>query len=189
MTFGFILLTAGIAALVAGIKGVTIAEVFRGAIGPDNPIFKRGQVAGANSDADGAYADAAALDEPGGGRIVELFYDPLGAWKNGIRIPAIGGHDDHVHVAAPTSVVTRLQEIAASRFGLDITEPVGEDSGGHVGNSYHKRRMAFDASGTPDEMQRFAEYVRDNYVHKKRSKKPRRGAHATRQIINPNKGR
>lgn len=49
MTFGFILLTAGLAALVAGIKGVTIADVLKGAIGPDNPIFTRGQVAGAEA--------------------------------------------------------------------------------------------------------------------------------------------
>lgn len=30
--------------------------------------------------------------------ITELFYDPRGAIKNGFTIPAIGGHDDHVHV-------------------------------------------------------------------------------------------
>lgn len=29
----------------------------------------------------------------------ELFYDPKGAIKNGQRIPLIGGHADHVHVA------------------------------------------------------------------------------------------
>lgn len=29
----------------------------------------------------------------------ELFYDPIGAIKNGNRIPPIGGHSDHVHVA------------------------------------------------------------------------------------------
>lgn len=29
----------------------------------------------------------------------ELFYDPKGAIKNGQRIPPIGGHSDHVHVA------------------------------------------------------------------------------------------
>ncbi len=29
----------------------------------------------------------------------ELFYDPLGGWKNGQSIGAIGGHSNHVHVA------------------------------------------------------------------------------------------
>lgn len=34
-----------------------------------------------------------------GSHLIELFYDPLGAIKNGARIPAIGGHSDHVHIA------------------------------------------------------------------------------------------
>lgn len=29
----------------------------------------------------------------------ELFYDPEGAYDNGRRIPPIGGHRDHVHIA------------------------------------------------------------------------------------------
>lgn len=29
----------------------------------------------------------------------ELFYDPEGAYDNGQRIPAIGDHSDHVHIA------------------------------------------------------------------------------------------
>lgn len=29
----------------------------------------------------------------------ELFYDPEGTYDNGRRIPAIGGHSDHVHIA------------------------------------------------------------------------------------------
>ena len=29
----------------------------------------------------------------------ELFYDPLGGWDNFQKIPAIGGHSDHVHIA------------------------------------------------------------------------------------------
>jgi TP901 family phage tail tape measure protein len=34
-----------------------------------------------------------------GSRLLELFYDPLGGWDNGVSIGAIGGHTDHVHVA------------------------------------------------------------------------------------------
>lgn len=34
-----------------------------------------------------------------GSNLLELFYDPLGAIDNGQRIPAIGGHSDHVHIA------------------------------------------------------------------------------------------
>lgn len=33
------------------------------------------------------------------GHILELFYDPEGAVKNNQRIPPIGGHSDHVHIA------------------------------------------------------------------------------------------
>jgi hypothetical protein len=32
--------------------------------------------------------------------VIEVFFDPKGAVKRGFRIPAIGGHDDHVHVGA-----------------------------------------------------------------------------------------
>jgi len=185
MTFGFILLVGGIAALVAGIKGVTIAEILKGGFSGDNPIFTRGTIDGsptADTKLREAYGDAAALAEPGSGKVIELFYDPVGAWKNGLRIPAIGGHDDHVHVAAPTSVVRRLQEIAASRFNLRITEPVGEDSGGHATNSYHKKRMAFDASGSPADMEAFTEFVRDGYVKKAAPRRPRASGHQTRRV-------
>lgn len=30
--------------------------------------------------------------------VCELFYDPLGAYDNGRRIPSIGGHGNHVHI-------------------------------------------------------------------------------------------
>lgn len=177
MTFGFVLLTAGLVALIAGIQGKSIADVLTGAIG-ESDFW--GRVKSATGEVTGkaeAYGEAADTPEPGGGRIYELFYDPLGAWKNGIRLPAIGGHRDHVHVAAPTSVVRALQSIARSRYNLTITEPVGEDSGGHARNSYHKRNMAFDASGSPDDMEAFAAFVRDNYVKKAAPRK--RKVHGT----------
>ncbi len=34
------------------------------------------------------------------GQTEELFYDPLGGWDGGSSIGAIGGHVDHMHVAA-----------------------------------------------------------------------------------------
>ncbi|HEX8305464.1 MAG TPA: hypothetical protein VF612_11350 [Jatrophihabitans sp.] len=30
--------------------------------------------------------------------VCELFYDPAGAYDNGHKIPAIGGHGNHVHI-------------------------------------------------------------------------------------------
>ncbi len=44
-----------------------------------------------------AFFDAALAKY--GKNLLELFYDPRGAIKNGARIPAIGGHGDHVHIA------------------------------------------------------------------------------------------
>lgn len=164
MTFGFILLTAGLAALIAGIKGVSIAEVLRGGGGGDLPLFMRGDIASAPPTDPQAPAGPAGPTGAGGSRalllslqeiassrfnltitepvgrdsgdhvansyhksgeafdaastsaadmkafaewvrdnhkndVTELFYDPVGAWKNGLRIPALGGHKDHVHVA------------------------------------------------------------------------------------------
>lgn len=45
----------------------------------------------------GAFFNAALAKY--GSHLLELFYDPLGAVKNGARIPAVGGHSDHVHIA------------------------------------------------------------------------------------------
>jgi hypothetical protein len=44
-------------------------------------------------------AMAAFYTEFAGTMPTELFYDPLGAIKNGAPIPPIGGHTDHVHIA------------------------------------------------------------------------------------------
>ena len=44
-------------------------------------------------------AMAAFYTEFAGTLPTELFYDPLGAIKNGAPIPPIGGHVDHVHIA------------------------------------------------------------------------------------------
>lgn len=70
MTFGFILLTAGLAALVAGIKGVSIADVLKGAISGDNPIFQRGQITG-GGDTEESAGGATASTAGGARGIVE----------------------------------------------------------------------------------------------------------------------
>lgn len=55
-------------------------------------------------DASGAAADMTAffdyVEQNHRNQVQELFYDPRGAIKRGFTIPAIGGHDDHVHVGA-----------------------------------------------------------------------------------------
>jgi hypothetical protein len=50
-----------------------------------------------------------------GSHLLELFYDPIGAIKNGKSIPAIGGHSDHVHIALAQGGV----------FGGDDAPPFG----------------------------------------------------------------
>lgn len=50
MTFGFVLLTAGLAILYSGIKGVSVADVFKGAVG-DSPFW--GKVSAATAQAGG----------------------------------------------------------------------------------------------------------------------------------------
>jgi hypothetical protein len=61
MTFGFILLAGGLALLYSGIKGVSVADVFKGAIG-DSPFWDK--VNAATSQAGG---DASAVGDTGGG--------------------------------------------------------------------------------------------------------------------------
>lgn len=99
------------------------------------------------------------------GQIKELFYDPQGGWKNGSRIPAIGGHSDHVHVAAEKRRVEYLGRIA-QRMGLRVSEQDkfgGRPSGGHAPNSWHYSGQAIDVSGDAKRMAAFARLVRRQY--------------------------
>lgn len=52
-----------------------------------------------------------------GSHLLELFYDPIGAIKNGQSIPAIGGHSDHVHIALAKGGVFGGGEGDAPPFG------------------------------------------------------------------------
>jgi hypothetical protein len=56
-----------------------------------------------------------------------------------------------------------LQTAARDQFGLTITEPIGQDSGGHVTNSLHKQGRAFDAHGTNAQMKAYTDWVSKNF--------------------------
>lgn len=98
--------------------------------------------------------------------IYELFYDPQGGWKMGSRIPAIGGHGSHVHVAADRRRVTYIGKKAQS-MGLNVGENKAfggsTPTGGHAPNSYHYKNEAIDVSGSPARMAAFAKWIRRNY--------------------------
>lgn len=97
----------------------------------------------------------------------ELFYDPQGGWKGTQSIGAIGGHSDHVHVAAGPKTTVRLGK-RAQQMGLRVSENSHFNggqrvTGGHVANSNHYRDEAIDVSGDPKKMAAFARYVRRLY--------------------------
>ena len=97
----------------------------------------------------------------------ELFYDPQGGWKNQQSIGAIGGHSDHVHVAAGPKTIVRLGK-RAQQMGLSVGENSHFNGGhrvtsGHVANSNHYRDEAIDVSGSPKKMSAFAHYIRRLY--------------------------
>lgn len=109
-----------------------------------------------------------------GGPLSELFYDPLGAIKNGRRIPAIGGHSDHVHIASMNEQ-TMLAAIAhAEHMGLHVGEnplvgrvnPVHTTHSNHykVIGSYRGRKVgaAADISGSPTKMAAFFRWAARN---------------------------
>lgn len=98
--------------------------------------------------------------------IYEMFYDPQGGWKFGARISAIGGHSDHVHVAADRRRVIYIGR-QAQKMGLRVSEQSAfsgsKPTGGHVPNSYHYKDEAIDVSGSTAQMAAFARWVRLTY--------------------------
>ena len=98
--------------------------------------------------------------------IYEMFYDPQGGWKFGARIPAIGGHGSHVHVAADARRVTYIGKKAQS-MGLNAGENKAfsgsTPTGGHATNSYHYKNEAIDVSGSAGKMAAFAKWIRRTY--------------------------
>jgi len=157
MTLGFALFGIGLALLISALKDQSVSEVLSGAIGADVPLGKAAESSG------GVAPDAGPVSKAGKG-VEELFYDPLGAYDGGKKIAPVGNHDDHIHLAAPTQLARYLQNIAQKSFNLRITEPVGRDSGGHVQGSFHERSMAFDASGSPEDMAAFFKWVEKNVL-------------------------
>jgi hypothetical protein len=121
-----------------------------------------------------AGARAGGAGGRGGKGIEELFYDPLGAIKNGKPIPAIGGHRDHVHFASdsPQQMLTAIR--AAQRLGLHVSENdfVGQVHPVHVSHSNHYKVIgayggrqisgAVDAAGTPAQMAAYYRWVKRN---------------------------
>lgn len=102
------------------------------------------------------------------GSLAELFYDPLGAVKNGQSIPAIGGHSDHVHISTTNAQAMLAAINQARKMGLNVGENpyVGVVHHVHVQDSYHYRNFsgkyngrklgeAADISGSAQQMAAF----------------------------------
>lgn len=95
----------------------------------------------------------------------ELFYDPQGGWDDGRKIAAIGGHSNHVHVAAGPKTIVRLGK-RAQQMGLRVSEQDqfdGRPRGGHAPGSFHYRGQAIDVSGDAKKMAAFTRYLRRLY--------------------------
>jgi hypothetical protein len=115
----------------------------------------------------GAVSPVQPLPLPGGGtggfNPAELFYDPLGAFKNGQKIAPIGGHSDHVHAAFQNAQQVRRAIALARQLGLRVSENplVDQVDPVHTKGSYHYRRLApgvgaaIDVSGNPARMASF----------------------------------
>jgi len=128
MTLGFALFAIGMAMVVSALKDQTVADILRGALGPDVPLGKANP--SAPSGAGVSSTDGASLTQS---------------------------------KESSPRLLSYLQSVASRNFGLEITEPIGSDSGGHVADSYHKQGRAFDASGTPEQMAKFTEFLNHNF--------------------------
>ena len=108
--------------------------------------------------------------EQGLSPLLEMFYDPQGGFDNpshgwgGVKkIGAIGGHDDHVHVAAGPKTLSRLDKRAA-KFGLRVSSADRPGAVTSSGNqSFHSVGKARDYAGNPKQMAAWARYLRRIY--------------------------
>lgn len=150
----------------------------RGSSSPLGGLLELAQMRQSLGTAPPSMVPSAATGAPGvGGKaqhgsLAELFYDPIGAIKNGQEIAPVGGHSDHVHIAS-TSRATMRQAINEARaMGLRASE--NPQAGGvhpvHVKDSYHYRTIpgthmgeALDVSGSPQQMARFYRWAARRY--------------------------
>lgn len=108
--------------------------------------------------------------EQGLSPLLEMFYDPQGGfdnpshgWDGVTKIPPIGGHSDHVHVAAGPKTLARLDKRAA-KFGLRVSSADRPGAVTASGNkSFHSVGKARDYAGSPAEMAAWARYLRRIY--------------------------
>lgn len=183
MTVAFGLVLVGVLLIYGGVTGRSITALLLGDNStPSTPPTPARTGAGTVTTSDGTTVTGTAVS-PGGnysGYIHELFYDPLNiAFDEGSWIPAIGGHDKHVHVAfaEPNAAIQIINY--AKGLGLRVTENpyVGTVAAGvHTGGSwhyktfpgeYHGKRlgMAVDVSGTNTAMAQFANWVKKTYTN------------------------
>lgn len=62
-------------------------------------------------------------------QFTEVYYDPLGGWKNGISIGPIGGHSDHVHLTISESATARAPSSRPTRTRAIRIAPLGGSAG------------------------------------------------------------
>lgn len=117
------------------------------------------------------HPQAAKQSSQGMSRLLELFWEGKGGidYSKGTRLAdgSIGGHSDHVHVAAGPKTVVQLGK-EAQRLGLTVSENSHFNGGhretsGHAPNSYHYKDQAIDVSGDPKLMQHYAAIVAHKY--------------------------
>ena len=108
--------------------------------------------------------------EQGLSPLLEMFYDPQGgcdnpshSWGGVKKIPPIGGHSDHVHVAAGPKTLARLDK-RAKDFGVRVSSADRPGAVTASGNqSFHSVGRARDYAGSPAAMAAWARYLRRIY--------------------------
>lgn len=129
------LITVGFLLLASGLTGDSIPE------------FLTGKRSSTLSPSGGTSSDYSQADTP----------NPL-AGASPLRIPSNPSKGRKYGFKGPNAeLLEHLANIAVTQFDLTITSLF---SGGHVTNSFHYRKRAFDASGNAKNMQAFAEYCR-----------------------------
>lgn len=159
--FGILILAALF--IEAGISGRSLAEVVRGEVGRGFALADIKLPSIVTQSGSTQAASLGGTGVTGGTGLLECFYDPLGYYFDSGKVVqgSIGGHSDHVHVAAEHPLIDRLAATAHTQFRLTIREfaPYDPVSPVHVSGSYHYQNKAFDASGSAADMRAFATYV------------------------------